>query len=117
MKNRGVFTGQKGKGIIRVFRGLQYWIAAVAYLIVFSLSILCLAFYLPDLSKADVLDTGTLGIMKAMLILVLVVSTGAFGWEMLQWRKSRAGKEETSLEDIIKDYKKEENDSDSVQGN
>ncbi|MFA5056144.1 MAG: hypothetical protein WC562_08280 [Dehalococcoidia bacterium] len=113
MKNKELFTGQKGKSIVKVFLGLQYWIAAVSYLIIFSLSILCLAVYLPDLSGADVLDTGTLTILKAMLILILIFATGAFGWEMLQWRKKRTKREEPSLEDIIKDMKKDTN-GDSV---
>lgn len=117
MKNREVFTGQKGKGIVKMFRGLQYWIAAVSYLIILSLSIMGLAIYLPNLSGADVLDTGNLTILKTMLVLVLIFATAAFGWEMLQWRKKRAKKEEPSLEDIIKDFKKDKNNSDSIQGN
>ena len=112
MKNKEVFTGQKGKGIVKVFRGLQYWIAAVSYLIILSLSIVCLVSYLPNLSRAEVLDTGHLNILRAMLIIVLVFSTAAFGWEMLQWRKKRAKKEQPSLEDIIKDVNKDTSNSD-----
>ena len=114
MKNREVLTGQKGKGVVRAFRGLQYWIAIVSYLIILSLSILCLSLYLPDLSGTDVLDTGTLNILKAGLIIVLISATMAFGWEMLQWRKSRPKKEEPNLEDIISDFNKDKNNSDSV---
>jgi len=111
MKNKEVFAGLKKNGIIRLFRGLQYWIAAVSYLIILSLSIVCLASYLPDLSEAEVLDTGSLNILRVMLIIVLVFSTGAFGWEMLQWRKSRVKKEQPSIEDMIKDFNKDSENS------
>lgn len=113
MKSRGEFTGRKVKGTVRAFRRLQYWIAIVSYLIIFSLSILCLSYYLPGLSGSDVLDTGALTILKAGLIFVLISATMAFGWEMLQWRKSRVRKEEPSLEDIIKGFKKDSDKSDS----
>jgi hypothetical protein len=112
MKNKEVFTGLKGKGLSKALRGMQYWIAAVSYLIIFSLSIVCLASYLPNLSGAEVLDTGTLNILRAMLIIMLVFSTAAFGWEMLQWRKNRVKKEQPSLEDIIKDVNKDTSNSD-----
>lgn len=112
MKNKEIFTGLKGKGIVKVFQGLQYWIAAVAYLIILSLSIVCLAIYLPDLSGADMLYSGTLNILRAMLIIVLIFATAAFGWEMLQWRKKRAKKEQPSLEDIIKDINKDTSNND-----
>ena len=113
MKNKEIFTGIKGKGVVKAFLGLQYWIAIVSYLIILSLSILCLSRYLPDLSVGDVMDTGTLIILKAGLIIVLISATMAFGWEMLQWRKSRARKEQPSLEDIIKDIKKDSDKGDS----
>jgi hypothetical protein len=112
MNDKAVLENPTKKDRFKWFKGLQYWIAVISYLIIFSLSILCLAYYLPHLYKADVLDTGTLNVLTAMLIIVLVVGTVALAWEMLQWRKSRMKKDQQpNLEDIIKGLKKDSNSS------
>ncbi len=109
MKDKGFLVNLKAKKEFKVLGELQYWIAAISYLIVFSLSILCLVVYLPHLSGADALDTGTLNILKAMLIIVLIAGTTAFVWETLQWRKKRVKKDQPSIEDIIKSVNKDSN--------
>jgi hypothetical protein len=96
---------------VKAFKRLQYWLAAVSYLIVFALSILCLVVYLPHLSEADALDKSTLNILNAMLIILLIVGTAAFGWETLQWRRGRVKKDQPSIEDIIKDINKDSNNN------
>jgi len=96
---------------LKVFQGLQYWIGAISYLIILSLSMLCLVSYLPHLSETDALDRGTLNILNAMLIIVLVVGTAAFIWETRNWLKRRVPKSETSVEDIIKNVNKGSNNS------
>ena len=112
MKNKLLSDNLKVKKGFGGLRGLQYWIAAISYLIIFSLSILCLVSYLPNLSEADALETGTLNFLNAMLIIALIVGTAAFGWEMLQWRKRRVKKDQqSSLEDIIKRVKKDSSNS------
>jgi hypothetical protein len=98
------------KGFKRLL-GLHYWIAAISYLIVFSLSILCLVVYLPHLSEAAALESGTLNILNALLIIMLVFATAFFGWETLQWRKKKASKGQSSLEDIIKSVNKDSNNN------
>jgi len=111
MKNKLLSDNLKVKKGFKGLQGLQYWIAAISYLVIFSLSILYLVVYLPQLSGADALDTGTLNILNAMLIIVLIVGTAAFVWETLQWRKKRAKKDQPSLEDIIKRVNKDSNNS------
>lgn len=106
MKNKELFTGLKGKGKFKGFQALQYWIAAVSYLIIFSLSILYLVNYCP---MEDELRPTRLIIL---IIIIFVIGTLAFGWEMLQWRKKRVKKEQPSLEDIIKDVNKDSSNSD-----
>jgi hypothetical protein len=112
MKNKLFSDNSKVKKGLKGLQGLQYWIAAVSYLIVFSLSILCLVSYLPHLSEADALDTATLNLLNAMLIIVLIIGTAAFGWETLQWlKKRRASEGQPKIEDIIKSVNKDSNDS------
>ena len=112
MNDKGVLENQKPKERFKRLKGFQYWIAAISYLVVFSLSMVCLVSYLPHLSEAEVLDSGTLNILRAMFIIILLAGTGAFGWEMLQWRRGRAKKDERpSLEEIIKDFKKDSNNN------
>jgi phosphoglycerol transferase MdoB-like AlkP superfamily enzyme len=111
MKNKLLLDNLKVKKGFKGLKGLQYWIAAISYLIIFSLSILCLVFYLPHLSEADALDTATLNLLNAMLIIVLIVGTAAFGWEMLQWRKRRASESRSNIEDVIKNANKDSNNS------
>jgi hypothetical protein len=111
MEDKELSSHLKVKRRFKSFQGLQYWIAAISYLIIFSLSILCLAAYLPHLSEAGALDTGTLNILYAMLIIVLIAGTAAFAWETLQWRKKRVKKDQPSLEDIINSVNKNSNSS------
>ena len=112
MKNTLLSDNSKVKKGFKGLQGLQYWIAAISYLIIFSLTILCLVSYLPHLSDADALDTGTLNILNAMLIIVLIVGTAAFVWETLQWRKKQSKKDQqTSIEDILKSVNKDSNNS------
>lgn len=115
MKIDKVVSGIKGNKKINALWGLQYWIAAVSYLVIVSLSITCLASYVPNLSESGVIDAGSLNILRTMLIIVLVFATVAFGWEMLQWRKGRSAKKEAEprIEDIIKSMNKDTNESDS----
>jgi hypothetical protein len=111
MENKELSGTLKVKKGFKRLQGLQYWIAAISYLIVFSLSILCLVVYLPHLSEADALDTGTLNILNTLLITLLIFGTAAFGWETLQWRKKKASKGQPSLEDIIKSVNKDSNNN------
>jgi hypothetical protein len=112
MKNKILSDNSKVKKGFKGLQGLQYWIAAISYLIIFSLSILCLVSYLPHLSDADALDKGTLNILNAMLIIVLIVGTAAFGFETLQWRKKKqARKDQPTVEDIISRVNKDSNNS------
>jgi hypothetical protein len=111
MKNKLLSDNLKVKKGFKRLQGLQYWIAAISYLIIFSISILCLASYLPHLSEVDALDTGTLNLLNAMLIIVLIVGTAAFVWETMQWRKKRAQKNQPTIEDIINKVNKDSNNS------
>jgi hypothetical protein len=111
MKNKLLSDNSKVKKGFKWLQGLQYWIAAISYLIIFSLSILCLVSYLPHLSDADVLDTGSLNLMTAFLILMLFFATVFFVWETLQWRKKRLKKDQPTVEDIISRVNKDSNNS------
>lgn len=108
MNDKGVSENLKVKKKFKAFYPLQYWIAAIAYLVVFSLSILCLVAYLPDLSGADILGSGTINFLKALIVVILVCATAVFIWETLQWRE-RWGKknQQPSLEDIVKGIKRD----------
>jgi membrane protease YdiL (CAAX protease family) len=112
MNDKASLENPKTKNRFKWFKGLQYWIAVISYLIVFSLSILCLASYLPHLYDADALHTGTLKILYAMLIIMLIIGTAAFVWETLQWRKKkRARKDQPTVENIISRGNKDSNNS------
>ena len=111
MEDKTASENLKAKDRFKWFKGLQYWMAVLAYLVIFALSLLCLVYYLPHLSDGDVLDSGSINVLKAMVIVVLLVSTGAFVWEMLQWRRGKAKKDQPSLEDIIKSAKNDSNGS------
>ena len=111
MDDKAASENPKEKDRFKWFAVLQYWIAVISYLVIFSLSMLCLVYYLPHLSEGDALDLGTLNVLTAMLIIVLIVSTAAFGWEMIQWRRRKAKKEQPSIEELIKSVKNDSNSS------
>jgi hypothetical protein len=101
MKDKVLFASLKGKNKFKGPKELRYWIAAISYLIIFSLSILCLVAYLPSLP--DEIHTNTM----IFLIAVLIIGTVAFGWETLQWRKRRAQEGQPNVEDIINSVNKD----------
>ena len=115
MNDKAMPENLKTKDRWKWFKGVQYWIAIVAYVVIFSLSILCLAVYIPRLSGAELIDSGNLSLLKAFVIVIFIFATAFFLWEMRQWRRGRAKKQELpSLEDIIK--KAKEDSSNNPQG-
>ena len=107
MNEKAMPENPKTKDRFKWFKGVQYWIAIISYVVILSLSILCLAVYIPHLSDTEVIDSGSLNILMAFVIIILVFATAFFLWEMRQWRRGRSQKQQLpSLEDAIKDFKK-----------
>ena len=92
----------RGNSILKQIKQSKYWIATVAYIIIFSLSILCLVAYVPDLEEGKTLT-------MVFLIACLVLGTLSFVWEAMQWRKGRTPREQTDLEKIVRQIENEAN--------
>jgi uncharacterized membrane protein YqjE len=81
----------------------QYGVAVVSYLGVLVLSVFCLVAYTPDL------EGGYRNFTLAFLIVFLVIGTGAFVWETIQWRKQRGSGTHESIEDAIRKMRDDAN--------
>lgn len=90
----------RGNSMSKKIKQSKYWVATVAYIIVFALSIFCLVAYVPDLEEGKTLIMG-------FLIACLVLGTLSFAWEAMQWRKERTSGEQTDIEKIVRQIENE----------